>query len=113
MKDKQKYKNTQTDVKCPKCGSDMELKIGRFGEYFQCLAVHEHQFPKNFREYEEALKKAEEEYNHLLKNQKCEECGKDLIVRVSRSSLKPYIACPDYRVGNKHTVLSIKKLQEK
>jgi hypothetical protein len=30
-----------------------------------------------------------------------------LIVRFSKATLNSYIACPDYKVGNKHTVLSV------
>lgn len=90
---------------CPTCGAKMELKAGRFGDYFQCLEVKEHRFPKNFREYEQALKIATEKYQKETVGKKCEKCGKDLVVRVSKSSLNPYIACPDYKVGNGHTVI--------
>lgn len=109
--ERQKYRETETDVIDPKYGDKMVLKVGRFGEYYQNPQHPESMYPKNFREYQVALKKAQEDYGHLTKGLKCEECGKDLIVRVSKKSLKPYIACPDYRVGNKHTVKSIKELQ--
>ncbi|MEM1312590.1 MAG: type I DNA topoisomerase [Patescibacteria group bacterium] len=105
--DKNKYKSSSTDVKCPTCGSAMELKIGRFGEYFQCLTHKEHMFAKNFREYEAALQEAREKFTAQTKGKVCDLCGKDLIVRVSKSSLKPYIACPEYKVGNKHTVMPV------
>ncbi len=95
------------NIKCPECGAEMELKVGRFGEYFQCLDVKDHKFPKNFREYNIALKEAKDKFSSQTKNKTCEVCGKDLIVRVSKSSLKPYIACPDYKVGNKHTVINV------
>ncbi|GAB4146328.1 MAG: type I DNA topoisomerase [Patescibacteria group bacterium] len=101
------YKTSQSDVKCPTCNGSMELKLGRFGEYFQCVEHKEHQFPKNFKEYEETLVKARTDYASQAEGKKCTECGKDLIVRVSKSSLNPYIACPDYQVGNKHTVMPI------
>ena len=98
---------------CPTCGAKMELKAGRFGEYFQCLEVKEHRFPKNFREYNQALKEAQEKYNKETDGKKCEKCGKDLIVRVSKKSLNPYIACPDYKVGNGHTVMKVSDQQKK
>jgi DNA topoisomerase/Topoisomerase DNA binding C4 zinc finger len=112
LENKEQYRTTQTDVLCPTCSGNMELKSGRFGEYFQCLNTREHQFPKNFREYESALVAAHAEFDSLAKGRTCELCTKDLIVRVSKSTLKSYIACPDYKVGNKHTVLSIKSLQD-
>ncbi len=105
--DKSKYKSTETDEACPVCNNKMDLRIGRFGEYYQCQTNKEHMFPKNFKEYEQALKLATEEFAGQTKDKTCEFCGKDLIVRVSKSSLKPYIACPEYQVGNKHTVSPI------
>ncbi len=104
---KDTYRSSQTDVPCPTCNAAMVLKIGRFGEYFQCQEHAEHQFPKNFREYIVALDEAREKFNVQLQNRKCEVCEKDLIVRVSKASLKTYIACPDYKVGNNHTVAPI------
>jgi ssDNA-binding Zn-finger/Zn-ribbon topoisomerase 1 len=50
---------------------------------------------------------AHETFDSQIDGRKCEECKKDLIVRVSKASLNTYIACPDYKVGNKHTVTSI------
>lgn len=105
-----KYKLSQTDEKCPICDSKMDIIIGRFGEFFQCSNIKEHQFALNYKEYAIELEKAQKEYSDLTKGLKCEECGDDLIVRVSKSSLKAYIACAKYRVGNKHTVKSIKSI---
>ena len=105
--DRDKYKTSATSELCPVCQSTMTLKIGRFGEYFQCQTNSEHQFQKNYKEHEIALKEAREKYATQAEGKKCQECGKDLIVRVSKSSLNPYIACQEYKVGNKHTVLPI------
>jgi DNA topoisomerase I len=104
------YKTTETSEICPICQNKMTIKIGRFGQYFQCSHEQSHQFALNYKEYEIELEKAREAYKDLTIGKKCEECQKDLIVRVSKSSLKPYIACPEYKVGNKHTVLSINKI---
>jgi DNA topoisomerase-1 len=104
---KDTYRSSQTDVLCPTCDSAMILKIGRFGEYFQCQASSEHQFPKNFREYNVALEAAKATYQNQTDGKVCAVCRKNLIVRVSKASLKPYIACADYQVGNSHTVKPI------
>ncbi len=104
---KEQYRSSETDVTCPTCDNSMSLRIGRFGEYFQCSVHKEHMFPKNFREYEAALKEAHINFDSQAKGKECEECGKELVVRVSKSSLNTYIACPEYKVGNKHTVTSI------
>jgi DNA topoisomerase I len=103
----QDYRTSETDTKCFTCGSKMTQKLGRFGEYYQCENVKEHMFPLNYLEYKEALGKAQEEFNPQVKGRACEVCKKELIVRVSKASLKSYIACPDYKVGNGHTVTDI------
>lgn len=104
---KDDYRTTETDELCPKCGSEMTLKIGRFGEYFQCLETREHQFAKNYKEYEAAVSTAYQKFHTQTFGQKCAVCAKDLIVRVSKASLKPYLACPEYKVGNNHTVMEV------
>jgi DNA topoisomerase I len=103
----QEYRTTATETKCYTCGSAMVQKLGRFGEYYQCEAVKEHMFPLNYLEYKEKLEWAQKEYASQCKGTKCEDCKKELIVRVSKASLKPYIACSEYKVGNKHTVTNI------
>jgi DNA topoisomerase I len=101
------YRTSETDQKCFSCGAAMTQKLGRFGEYYQCGDVKEHMFPINYLEYKHALEEAQTKFNTQTEGQKCKECKKDLIVRVSKAALKAYIACPDYRVGNNHTVTDI------
>ncbi len=104
---KQKYQSQETEVEDPKHGDKMVLKVGRFGEYYQNPNHPEVMYPKNFRELAIAEKQAQIEYADQAKGLKCEECQKDLIVRVSKATLNAYIACPEYRVGNKHSVKPI------
>jgi len=108
--DKKKYRETETDVIDPKFGDKMVLKMGRFGEYYQNPNHPEVMYPKTFREVEAELKRATEEVGEKIEGLLCEECKKQLIVRVSKSSVKPYIGCPEYRVGNKHTVMSYQQI---
>jgi len=108
--DKKKYRETETDITDPKTGDKMVLKMGRFGEYYQNPQQPENMYPKNFREVEVELLRAKNEVGDKINGLKCEDCGKDLIVRVSNSSVRPYVACPDYRVGNKHTIVNFQKI---
>jgi len=108
--DKKKYRETETDVVDPKFGDRMVLKMGRFGEYYQNPQHPEVMYPKNFREIETELARATAEIGDKLHGLKCAECEKDLIVRVSKASIRSYVACPDYRVGNKHTVMNSQQI---
>jgi DNA topoisomerase I len=104
---RQEFTSSETDEKCPTCSSEMVLKLGRFGDYYQCKEHKEHMFAKNYREYNIALEQAHVDYDKQTTGLKCADCNKDLIVRVSKSSLNPYIACSEYKVGNKHTVMAV------
>jgi DNA topoisomerase I len=104
---RKEFTTFKSDEKCPTCESEMEMKLGRFGDYFQCKTHVEHKFPKNYKEYNVAIDAARIEYASQIIGKKCELCKKDLIVRVSKSSLNPYIACAEYAVGNKHTVTAV------
>ncbi|MBC7472060.1 MAG: type I DNA topoisomerase [candidate division SR1 bacterium] len=105
--DRAKYTSSESDVEDPKFGDKMVLKVGRFGEYYQNPNHPEIMYPKNFRELETAEKEAHLQYDNQAKGQFCVECKKELVVRVSKSSLNTYIACAEYKVGNKHTVTSV------
>jgi DNA topoisomerase I len=105
--DRAKYTSSESNVADPKYGDLMVLKVGRFGEYYQNPNHLEVMYPKNFRELEIAEKEAHLQYDGQAKGQICTECKKELVVRVSKSSLNAYIACTEYKVGNKHTVTSI------
>jgi DNA topoisomerase-1 len=94
-------------ITCPTCGAGMELKAGRFGQYFQCQDHQEHKFPKNFREQQAALQEARKKFGEQAEGRYCEKCGKELVVRVAKSSLRPYIACPEYKVRNGHTAQNV------
>ena len=108
IKDKaQEYRTTATNEKCYTCGASMIQKLGRFGDYYQCEAVKEHMFPLNYLAYKEALQSAQLLYGEQTRGKTCEECKKPLIVRMSKATLKPYLACAEYKVGNKHTVTNI------
>ena len=104
---RKEFSTIKTDEKCPTCQSEMDLKLGRFGDYFQCKTTVEHKFAKNYREYNVAIEQARSDYAAQIIGKNCEECGDPLIVRVSKSTLNPYIACAKYTVGNKHSIQSV------
>lgn len=103
----QEYRTTETDQKCFICGAEMTQKLGRFGEYYQCSEHKEHLFPLNYLAHKAALEEAQIKFKAQLNGKTCTECQKPLVVRVSKAALKPYIACAEYKVGNKHSVMDI------
>jgi DNA topoisomerase I len=108
LKDKrEEYTSTSSEEKCPTCHGEMKQRIGRFGQYLQCQEDKAHMFALNYKEYEATLKESLELFGSQTSGQNCEECKKEMIVRVSKNTLNPYIACAEYKVGNKHTVTNV------
>lgn len=75
-------------VKCDKCGSDMEVKVGRFGKFLACTNYPE---CKNIKPIKEPKKEKEEpEYT----GEKCEKCGGRTIFRSGKFG--KFIGCENY-----------------
>ena len=104
---RESYTSQSSDEKCPTCAGDMNVRLGRFGEYLQCQNDKSHMFALNYREYEASLKEAKALFENQTEGKFCEDCKKQLIVRVSKNTLNPYLACETYKVGNKHTVMNV------
>ncbi|MCB0730624.1 MAG: type I DNA topoisomerase [Ignavibacteriae bacterium] len=85
---------------CEKCGSEMELKIGRFGKFFACSNYPE---CKNIKSTNE-LKVSEPEYT----GETCPECGKKTLIRTGKFG--KFIGCENYPECNftKQLTLGIK-----
>jgi len=69
--------------KCPKCGSDIEIKSGRFGSFFACSA-----YPGC--DFRQSIVKGEEEEV----NEQCPECGKSLKMKTGRYG--KFFACSGF-----------------
>ncbi len=76
--------------KCELCGSDMEIKVGRFGRFLACT-----NYPqcKNIKSLKEFVKENGEENRELL-NEYCPKCGSQLIYRNSKYG--KFIGCSKY-----------------
>jgi DNA topoisomerase I len=74
-----------TQEKCDKCGGDMVIKFGRFGEFLACSNYPE---CKNTRE----MAKAGEPDAASIPP--CERCGKEMVLK--RGRFGPFLACSGY-----------------
>ncbi len=95
-----KVKNSLEKVICEKCGSEMEIKIGRYGKYFACTAYPKCQNIKSTNE----IKVNEPEYT----GETCPKCGKRTVYRNGRYG--KFIGCENYPECNftKQITLGIK-----
>jgi DNA topoisomerase-1 len=72
--------------RCPKCGSPIELRTGRFGPYLACVKYKEH------CDYVKSLKKVK--VPDRPSDQKCHLCGSDMVIKTGRFG--EFLACTTY-----------------
>ncbi|OGY35417.1 MAG: DNA topoisomerase I [Candidatus Andersenbacteria bacterium RIFCSPHIGHO2_12_FULL_45_11b] len=75
-----------TEEKCPKCGSDVVIKLGRFGKFKACSNYPECKHTEPLGDE----KKLEEEYS----GKTCPDCGKPLVVK--RGRFGAFLGCSGY-----------------
>ena len=80
-----KEKPKETDIICPKCGSKMLIRSGRYGEFLGC---------SNFPKCKHVMQINEEE-NKVKPAGICPECGKEVFPRKSKSG-KIFYSCSGY-----------------
>jgi DNA topoisomerase-1 len=72
--------------RCPKCGSAIELKTGRFGPYLACVNY------KNTCDYVKSLKKGRAPDRPT--DEKCHLCGSPMVIKTGRFG--EFLACTTY-----------------
>lgn len=80
-------KEIMTDEVCPKCGSKLVIRQGRYGDFFACS-----NYPKCT--YTKDVEKPEGEGGAPEVEEKCEKCGKPMVVKHGRFG--SFLACSDY-----------------
>jgi DNA topoisomerase-1 len=72
--------------RCPKCGSPIELRTGRFGPYLACVKYKDH------CDYVKSLKKVK--VPDRPSEQKCHLCGSAMVIKTGRFG--EFLACTTY-----------------
>lgn len=77
--------------KCELCGSDMEIKVGRYGRFLACT-----NYPacKNIKSLKEISTKENDETSSQQLDENCPKCGNPLVYRNSRYG--KFIGCSNY-----------------
>jgi DNA topoisomerase-1 len=76
----------KTSEKCPVCGSDMIIKLGRFGKFKACSRYPECKHTEAMGE--------EKAMQEKLSGEKCPDCGRDLVVKRGRFGM--FMGCSGY-----------------
>jgi DNA topoisomerase-1 len=76
------------DEKCPQCGGDLAIRLGRRGRFVGCNNYPECDYTRNVNG------DSDEEDKELVKDRKCPECQSDLLVRHGKYG--KFIGCSGY-----------------
>jgi len=86
----------ETDVKCPECGKPMVIKFGKAGQFLACSGYPECRQTSNYARNDKGeVEMVERTKPELEKVGECPECGKDLVLKRSRTGSR-FIACTGY-----------------
>ena len=77
------------DEACPKCGSQLSIRLGRHGRFVGCTNYPECDYTRDLN-----ADGAEKEEPEVIEDRKCPECGSDLVVK--RGRYGKFIGCSGY-----------------
>ncbi len=86
--DRSEVTQEPTDEKCPECGKDLVIKLGRNGRFIACTGYPECSYTRDLGEGRE---KQEPE---IVQDRKCPKCDSDLLIRNGRYG--KFIGCSAY-----------------
>jgi DNA topoisomerase-1 len=85
--DRKDVTHEKMDEKCPKCGGDLAIRLGRRGRFVGCDNYPECDYTRNVGE-------AADSEPEVIEDRKCPECNSDLIIRHGRYG--KFIGCSSY-----------------
>ena len=74
---------------CPKCGEELLLRSGRFGNFIACSGFPKCKYTQQVDEEGNVVEKKEQ-----LSDEVCEKCGKEMVVKNGRNG--QFLACSGY-----------------
>jgi len=81
---KQEITEEETDKKCPKCGKNLKIKLGRYGKFLACSGFPECKYTAPILENLPAS----------LSREKCPKCDKKMLIKEGKFG--PFLACEGY-----------------
>jgi len=75
--------------KCPKCGEELLLRSGRYGNFVACSGFPKCKYTEQIDDEGNTVEVKEE-----ISGEKCEKCGRDMIVKNGRNG--KFLACSGY-----------------
>jgi DNA topoisomerase-1 len=79
----------KSDEKCPECGGEMVVRIGRYGKFLSCARFPECKGMRDLNGQEDSL-----DYNKYFKPEKCPKCGAKMVLKNGKYG--KFWACEKY-----------------
>lgn len=86
--DRRDVTHEKIEEKCPKCGGELSIRLGRRGRFIGCMGYPECDYARNLNGDDDS-KDAE-----MLQGRKCPECDSDLVIKHGRYG--KFIGCSGY-----------------
>ncbi len=82
----------ETDEKCPECGNDLVVKLGKYGKFLSCSNFPDCEYA---RPYDDKDNDGEpDDYDHSQLEGECPKCGGELVLKEGRFG--KFVACANY-----------------
>jgi len=86
--DRRDVTHEKIDEKCPKCGGDLSIRLGRRGRFIGCMSYPECDYARNLNGDDD------EKDAEIIKDRKCPDCEHDLVIKHGRYG--KFIGCSNY-----------------
>jgi len=86
--DRRDVTHEKIDEKCPKCGGELSIRLGRRGRFIGCMSYPECDYARNLNGDDD------EKDAEIIKDRKCPDCEHDLVIKHGRYG--KFIGCSNY-----------------
>ncbi len=83
-----------TGLSCPKCGSELHIKVGKNGPFLACSSYPECNFSRDYTRDEKGNIQIIEPVSSDAIDKTCEKCGKPMVIK--RGRYGTFLACSGY-----------------
>ncbi|MGD8212009.1 MAG: type I DNA topoisomerase, partial [Desulfobacterales bacterium] len=83
-----------TDLKCPKCGKPVRIKVGKNGHFLACTGYPDCTYSNDYIRDEKGIIQPEEQSEEEATDKVCDKCGQPMVIKKGRYG--GFLACSGY-----------------
>ncbi|MEX1326920.1 MAG: type I DNA topoisomerase [Desulfobacterales bacterium] len=83
-----------TDLKCPKCGKPVRIKVGKNGHFLACTGYPDCTYSNDYIRDEKGIIQPEEQSEEEATDKVCDKCGRPMVIK--RGRYGGFLACSGY-----------------